>query len=405
MTLCYSEFSLIGLALIAIGTGGIKPCVSAFGGDQFKLPEQERQLQTFFSVFYFAINSGALISTFVTPILRQDVKCFGDDTCYSLAFGVPAFLMLAATVILVIGKPMYVMKPPQGNILTKVFGSIWVGIKGKLTSNENREHWLDHAREKYGRYLVEDVKLLLKVLCMYIPLPVFWALFDQLGSRWTFQATRMDGAVGSYIIKPDQMQLANALFILVLIPVFDAIVYPFCAKFNFLTRPLQRMTIGGILTASAFLLSGFLELELEKTYDHVPAVGQSHLHLMNAIDCPMKARISDPKGQYNFLQEIDPLENFVFYDLVPGQFDVEVRVDQGCEEVNNFMELYKYEAKEAKVNGIVVRPNSERGLHIAELTGYEEPKKYDGGESKFKAIFDVGASGNVLICGYKTTSV
>ena len=53
-----SEFSLIGLFLIAVGTGGIKPCVSAFGGDQFKLPEQERQLQTFFSVFYFAINAG-----------------------------------------------------------------------------------------------------------------------------------------------------------------------------------------------------------------------------------------------------------------------------------------------------------------------------------------------------------
>ena len=66
----FREFSLLGLALIAIGTGGIKPCVSAFGGDQFKLPEQERQLQTFFSVFYFAINAGSLISTALTPILR-----------------------------------------------------------------------------------------------------------------------------------------------------------------------------------------------------------------------------------------------------------------------------------------------------------------------------------------------
>ena len=36
---------MIGLALIALGTGGIKPCVAAFGGDQFKLPNQERQLQ------------------------------------------------------------------------------------------------------------------------------------------------------------------------------------------------------------------------------------------------------------------------------------------------------------------------------------------------------------------------
>ncbi len=59
-------------------------------------------------------------------LFRQDVKCFGDDTCYSLAFGVPALLMLVATVILVMGKSMYVMKPPQGNILTSVIGSIFV---------------------------------------------------------------------------------------------------------------------------------------------------------------------------------------------------------------------------------------------------------------------------------------
>ena len=120
------EFSFIGLALIAIGTGGIKPCVSAFGGDQFKLPEQERQLQTFFSVFYFSINAGSLISTALTPILRQDVQCFGDDTCFSLAFGIPAILMALATVILVIGKPFYTLKPPQGNIITSVAGAIAV---------------------------------------------------------------------------------------------------------------------------------------------------------------------------------------------------------------------------------------------------------------------------------------
>lgn len=88
------ELSIVGLLLIAIGTGGIKPCVSAFGGDQFKLPQQERQLQQFFSLFYFAINSGSLISTFITPVLREDVKCLDQDTCYPLAFGIPAVLMI-----------------------------------------------------------------------------------------------------------------------------------------------------------------------------------------------------------------------------------------------------------------------------------------------------------------------
>jgi solute carrier family 15 oligopeptide transporter 1 len=89
-----SGFSMTGLLIIAIGTGGIKPCVSAFGGDQFVRPQQDRQLESFFSVFYFSVNAGSLISTAVTPILREDVSCFGDDTCYPLAFGVPAVLML-----------------------------------------------------------------------------------------------------------------------------------------------------------------------------------------------------------------------------------------------------------------------------------------------------------------------
>lgn len=88
------EFSLGGLFLIAVGTGGIKPCVAAFGGDQFILPQQEKYLVTFFSVFYFAINSGSLISSFLTPELRSGVKCFGEQECYSLAFFVPAILMV-----------------------------------------------------------------------------------------------------------------------------------------------------------------------------------------------------------------------------------------------------------------------------------------------------------------------
>lgn len=52
-----------------------------------------------------------------------------------------------------------------------------------MRSNENRDHWMDHAREKYGRDFVEDVKDFLKVIFMYLPLPVFWALFDQQVSQ------------------------------------------------------------------------------------------------------------------------------------------------------------------------------------------------------------------------------
>jgi solute carrier family 15 (oligopeptide transporter), member 1 len=115
------------LLLIAMGTGGIKPCVSAFGGDQFKIPQQIKQLATFFSLFYMAINAGSLISTFITPILREDVKCFGQNDCFSLAFGVPGVLMVVSIFIFIFGRRFYVVKKPSGNMIVLVSKCIAVG--------------------------------------------------------------------------------------------------------------------------------------------------------------------------------------------------------------------------------------------------------------------------------------
>ena len=87
--------SFIGLFLIAIGTGGIKPCVAPFGAEQFKLPEQESQLGDYFSWFYAAINAGSMISALLTPNLRN-TECLGQENCFPLAFGVPSAIMAAA---------------------------------------------------------------------------------------------------------------------------------------------------------------------------------------------------------------------------------------------------------------------------------------------------------------------
>lgn len=111
---------------IATGTGGIKPCVAAFGGDQFKMPEQEKYMATFFSLFYFSINAGSMISMVLTPILRNDVKCFDRKDCYSLAFGVPAMLMGVAVGFFVAGKCLYIVLTPTGNMLVLVVKCICV---------------------------------------------------------------------------------------------------------------------------------------------------------------------------------------------------------------------------------------------------------------------------------------
>ena len=53
---------------------------------------------------------------------------------------------------------------------------------------------------------------------------------DSQGSRWTFQAARMDGQVGSFRILPDQMQVINPVLIIVFIPIFDKGIYPLASQ-------------------------------------------------------------------------------------------------------------------------------------------------------------------------------
>jgi len=97
---------LIGLLLIAVGTGGIKPCVSSFGGDQFRGANKAVQIQTFFAVFYFAINAGSVLSILITPLLRDYgcPSCGGADCSFALAFGLPALLMIVSIAILTLGR-------------------------------------------------------------------------------------------------------------------------------------------------------------------------------------------------------------------------------------------------------------------------------------------------------------
>ncbi|XP_059618063.1 peptide transporter family 1 [Phlebotomus argentipes] len=290
-----TAITIVGLFLIAFGSGGIKPCVTALGADQFKLPEQLKAMATYFSLFYFSINTGSMISTLVTPILRQDVQCFEQDTCFSLAFGVPAILMFTSILIFVAGKFLYVLKPPAGNMLVRVSSCIGnaISTRRKERKTNPREHWLDYAEEKHGKQLVSEIKTLFNVLVLYIPLPVFWALFDQQGSRWTFQATRMDGQVGALNLKPDQMQVINPALILIFIPLYDIVFYPLLAKIG-IRRPLQKLTLGGCLAGVAFIISAILEIQLSKTYPIIAEAGESQLRIFNGMPCTYNVQTNIP---------------------------------------------------------------------------------------------------------------
>ncbi|NXE81093.1 S15A1 protein, partial [Cochlearius cochlearius] len=277
--------SMTGLILIALGTGGIKPCVSAFGGDQFE-DDQEKQRSRFFSIFYLSINAGSLLSTIITPILRaQECGIHSKQRCYPLAFGVPAALMAIALVVFIIGSRMYKKVQPQGNIMIQVSKCIGFAIKNRFLHRSKefpkREHWLDWASEKYDKRLITQTKMVLKVLFLYIPLPMFWALFDQQGSRWTLQATTMDGNFGAIQIQPDQMQTVNPILIVIMVPVVDTVVYPLIKKCKINFTPLRKITVGMFLASLAFVAAALVQVQIDKTLPVFPTAEQSQIKIIN----------------------------------------------------------------------------------------------------------------------------
>ncbi|XP_050351962.1 peptide transporter family 1-like isoform X2 [Nymphalis io] len=321
--------TLLGLFLITLGTGGIKPCVTAFGGDQFILPQQEKKLALYFSILYFNICTGSLISKTVSPILRSDVRCFGDKDCYSLAFGAPGVIVLVSIVIFVSAKNKYVMKKPEGNLLFDFVKCVSLGLKNALIKGktEKHSHWLDSTQHRYDKRYIRDVKKTLSILTLFTVLPVFWALLDQLGSRWTLQATKMDGRLGFVTIKPDQLQVLGPICILIIIPLSQKYIYPYLEKRNILTNPLHKLTLGGVLAGVAFIASALVEIYIKTTYPELPQLGYSQLRIFNGNPCS----ISIHSDQQGIIYNIPSLSHYTNKHMrVKGTEDIRLGLSGDC---------------------------------------------------------------------------
>jgi POT family proton-dependent oligopeptide transporter len=214
----------VGLGLIALGAGGIKPCVSAHLGDQFGRTNQGL-LARAFSWFYFSINLGAFVSTLATPWLLQH---YGS----SVAFGLPGVLMLLATLLFWLGRHKFVHIPAGGH------------------------HFVKEVFSKTG------LQVLARLCAVYMFIAVFWALFDQTASSWVLQAQQMNRNLFGFELLPAQIQAANPLLVLLLIPLFSYRIYPAINRWFPLT-PLRKMSIGLFVTVLAFTIPTFVQLSID----------------------------------------------------------------------------------------------------------------------------------------------
>ena len=214
----------IGLSLIALGTGAIKPCVSAHVGDQFG-SKNSHLLEKVFGWFYVAINLGAFLSTLLTPWLLQ---AYGSK----VAFGVPGILMAIATFVFWLGRNKFVHIPARGSV---VFKEAFTGI---------------------------GLKVILKLAPVYLLVAVFWSLFDQTATSWVLQAEKMDRTVFGFELLSSQIQAANPFMILLFVPLFSYVAYPAISKIFPLT-PLRKVSIGMFLSVLAFSLIAVAESKIQ----------------------------------------------------------------------------------------------------------------------------------------------
>jgi solute carrier family 15 (peptide/histidine transporter), member 3/4 len=119
-----SAVVFVALYLIALGTGGIKPCVSSFGADQFDETDESesKSKSSFFNWFYFSINIGALIASSVLVWVQTNVG-------WGWGFGIPAVVMAISIVSFFIGTPLYRHQKPGGSPLTRIAQVIVASIR------------------------------------------------------------------------------------------------------------------------------------------------------------------------------------------------------------------------------------------------------------------------------------
>ena len=308
-----------GLFLIALGSGGIKPLVVSFCGDQFTTANKHLA-KIVFDAFYWTINFG---SFFASLLMALFLRNFGP----AVAFGIPGILMFIATLIFWLGRKQYVRVPPtrgedphsffnvartalttqaagQGRpgLMVAVFGALlavafllcwalqaWFGVNLAVWPDDFHfvitaclalgaliafggigvSMQLERARGQHPDAAVDGVRAVLRILIVFALTTPFWSLFDQKASTWVIQGKEMIVPHEawwwpSWLVKEaGQMQALNPLLIMLLIPFNNIVLYPALRRLGWEPTALRRMGFGIAFAGIAWIIAGLIQLKID----------------------------------------------------------------------------------------------------------------------------------------------
>ncbi|BAT81560.1 Protein NRT1/ PTR FAMILY 8.1 [Vigna angularis] len=296
-----SAICFVALYLIALGTGGIKPCASSFGADQFDdADETEKEHKSsFFNWFYMSINVGALVAASLLVWVQTNVS-------WGWGFGIPAVAMGIAVVSFFSGTKLYRNQKPGGSPLTRICQVIVASIrkydvevpndKSELYEiEEDSESAIQGSRKlEHSNGLrffdkaavvgnsnsvkdpvnpwrlctvtqVEELKAVVRLLPVWATGIIFSTVYSQMSSYFILQGGTMDNRVGNnqkIRIAPATLSVFDTISVIFWVIVYDRIIVPIARRFsgrrNGLTQ-LQRMGTGLFISIFSMVYAVILE--------------------------------------------------------------------------------------------------------------------------------------------------
>ncbi|XP_059651991.1 protein NRT1/ PTR FAMILY 5.4 [Cornus florida] len=309
LTLSVSAISLhhrravffLALYILTIGEGGHKPCVQTFAADQFDeaLPEEKKAKSSFFNWWYLGIVCGATTAVLVVIYVQ-------DYIGWAIGFGMLAVAVAAALGLFLIGRRTYRRQAPIGSPFTRVAqvvvaavrkrrvsetrgglgvcyddGSVGTEVEGqsrvwtlartnqfrfldkatiiddKDASSETKNHWRLCSVNQ-----VEEVKLILRLVPIWLGCLTFTIVIAQLGTYFTKQGSTMIRSIGSFHFPAASLQVVPGFTILTAVPIYDRILVPAARNItghhSGITM-LQRMGIGFFLSVLTMVVSALVE--------------------------------------------------------------------------------------------------------------------------------------------------
>lgn len=210
----------------------------------------------------------------------------------------------------------------------------------KLKRNSpKRAHWLDHAQEKFGEKLVAQLKMVLKVFYMFTPIPIYWALIDQIATAWILMARKMDGNLGFYTLDADQITFAGTIMYITIIPLVQFVLVPVAAKCGLMKTTLQKMIVAGFFVAISFICAAGISYKVDSVKYVLPDVGEAQIRIYNTLPCDVTIKCA------GIDENPFTIEKGAFYvntdvKTVGGNQSYDFQLESTCVNINGNFALY-----------------------------------------------------------------